>query len=100
MHGTCYSVDPSIDEEFFGKCKNGVPSGMGFEINTGTENVYHGHFENQKHSGFGVYYEENGMKYEGTFKDGKPHGFGLYREKYEANDRLGEFKDGTLLKWL
>ena len=44
MHGTCYSIDPTIEEEWFGKCVKGLPNGMGYETNSKLTDVYHGEF--------------------------------------------------------
>ena len=62
---------------------------------------YEGHFEDNKHTGWGVYISgRSGKKYAGQWTDGKMHGWGVYffnpqETEYYCGQYKDDKKDGT-----
>lgn len=95
---------------YFGKIKNGKPSGQGVLCAKDTETyvniyipIYAGAFKEGKYNGYGIMFDQYGIKEEGEYKDGKLSGegikyFGLEKEtesilESETNIRENYFDD-------
>ena len=59
-------------------------------------NKYCGFYENDKKSGFGIYYSPSGKFYIGFWKDGKQDGFGKYINKNKV--KYGIWNNGIVEK--
>ncbi|MCD8000705.1 MAG: hypothetical protein LUH21_26165 [Clostridiales bacterium] len=89
---------------YFGKIKNGKPSGQGVLCAMDTEMVvniyipiYAGAFKEGKYNGYGISFDQYGIKEEGEYKDGKLSGEGIkYFGLKKETDSV--FKNGTNIR--
>src|SRR5512134_3733525 len=71
----CKVLDPELQAQYRGGCRNGLAHGTGAAIGLAT---YEGEFRNGMKHGLGVKTWPWGDRYAGQFADDRKHGAGIY----------------------